>query len=142
AHDGAGPASPYLRPHLRAPGRRAGPQALSGLPGAQPQDQQCRACGAGRRLPAGLPPRRGIQLQPLHRHPRPHHRGRQRPVARRLPRRAHSDPARDGRDRLLDRRGQCQQARRALPGRSLDRRQGRAVQHAGAAGDGIRRRRP
>ena len=50
-------------------------------------------------LAADLPARRGMELQPLHRHPRPHHRGRQRQDARRVPHRAHPRAAADGRDR-------------------------------------------
>ena len=60
---------------------------------------------------------------------------------RRVPDRAHPGAAADGRDRVPHRRGECRPARRAVPDRSLDRREGAAVQHAGEAGDGIRRRR-
>ena len=38
--------------------------------------------------------------------------------------------------------GECRSPRRAVPGRSMDRRESTALQHAGKAGDGIRRRRP
>ena len=54
-----------------------------------------------RREPApDLPARRRMELQPLHRHPRPHHRGRLRQDAERVPHRAHSGAVADGRDRL------------------------------------------
>ena len=38
--------------------------------------------------------------------------------------------------------GECRPSRRGFPDRSVERRQGAALQHAGAARDGIRRRRP
>ena len=59
----------------------------------------------------------------------------------RVPDRAHPGAAADGRDRVSYRRRKCRPARRAVPDRSLDRREGAALQHAGKAGDGIRRRR-
>ena len=62
-------------------------------------------------------------------------------IARRLPDRAHPGAAADGRDRVPHRRGKRRPARRTVRDRSLDRRQGAALQHAGEAGDGIRRRR-
>ena len=61
---------------------------------------------------------------------------------RRFPHRAHPGAAADGRDRVSHRRGERRPPRRAVRDRSLDRRQGAALQHAGEAGDGIRRRRP
>ena len=60
---------------------------------------------------------------------------------RRIPDRADPGAAADGRDRVPHRRGKRRPARRTVPDRSLERRQGAAVQHAGKAGDGIRRRR-
>ena len=102
ADDGAGPAPPHLRLNVRAPGRRPRAQDLPGLAGTQPQDHQCRARRAGGELPPGLPSRRRVQLQPLHRHPRPHHRGHQRQIARGLPYRPHPRAAPDDGYRFLD----------------------------------------
>ena len=57
---------------------------------------------------AGMPlmcqPGRGMELQPLDRRARPHHRGRLRQIARRLPDRTHPGAAADGRDRIPYRR--------------------------------------
>ena len=103
ADDHPGSAAPHLGPDLRPHRQRPGAAALQGVAAAQPQDHQCRARRAGRRAAADLPARRGMELQPLHRHPRPHHRSRQRQVARRLPHRAHPGAAADDRDRLLHR---------------------------------------
>jgi CubicO group peptidase (beta-lactamase class C family) len=64
----------HLRPHRQRPGAAA----LPAVAAAQPQDHQRRARRHGRRPAADLPARRGMELQPLHRHSRPHHRGRQR----------------------------------------------------------------
>ena len=141
ADDGAGPAAPHFRYHLRPHRQRTGAAALSAIAAAQPQDHQCRTCGDGREHAADLPARRGMELQPLHRHPRPHHRSHLRQVARRVPDRAHPGAAADGRDRVPHRRGKCRPAGRGVPDRSLERRQGPALQHAREAGDGIRRRR-
>ena len=63
---------------------------------------------------ADLPARRRMELQPLHRRARPHHRGRVRKVARRVPDRAHPGAAADGRDRVPHRRSECRPARRTL----------------------------
>jgi len=51
-------------------------------------------------------------------------------------------PAADGGDRVPHARSQCRPPCRGFSGRSLDRRKDPALQHAGEAGDGIRRRRP
>ena len=67
-----------------------------------------------RRHAADLPARRGMELQPLHRHPRPHHRGRLRQVARRVPDRTHPGAAADGRDRVPHRRSERRPPRRAV----------------------------
>ena len=53
-----------------------------------------------RRHAADLPARRGMELQPLDRRSRPHHRGRLRQIARRVPDRTHPGAAADGRDRV------------------------------------------
>ena len=62
-------------------------------------------------------------------------------VARRLPDRTHPGAAADGRDRVPYAGSQCRPSRRAVRERSLEWRQGAALQHAGEARDGIRRRR-
>ena len=76
ADDGAGPAAAHLGHHLRPYRQRPGAAALPAVAAAQPQDHQRRACRHGREPAADVPARRGMELQPLHRHPRPHHRGR------------------------------------------------------------------
>ena len=48
---------------------------------SRPQHQQCRTRGHRRRDAAALPARRGMELQPLHRHSGPHHRNRFRQIA-------------------------------------------------------------
>ena len=74
-HD-PGPVAAHLGHHLRPYRQRPGAAALSAVAAAQPQDQQCRARRAGREPAADVPARRGVELQPLHRHSRPHHRSR------------------------------------------------------------------
>ena len=70
---------------------------------AQPQDQQCRTRRIGREPAADVPARRRMELQPFHRHSRPHHRSRLRQNPGRVPDRAHPGAAADGRDRISHR---------------------------------------
>ena len=98
--DGSGPAAAHLGHHLRPHRQRPGAAALSAVAAAQPQDHQCRTRRPGRQPAADLPARRRMELQPLHRHPRPHHRSRLRQDPVRVPDRADPGAAADGRDRL------------------------------------------
>ncbi len=132
----------HFRHHLRPYRQRLGAAALSAVAAAQPQDHQRRTRRPGREPAIDVPARRRMELQPLHRHSRPHHRSRHRKDAERVPDRANSGAAANGRDRVSHRQRECRSSCRAVPGRSLDRRKGAALQHAGKAGDGIRRRRP
>ena len=68
----------------------------------------------------------------------PHHRSGFRQEPERLPDRTYPGAVADGRDRVPHRSGKRWPAGGAVPDRSLDRRQGAVVQHAGKAGDGIR----
>jgi hypothetical protein len=103
--------------------------------------QQSRTCRDGREPAADVPAGRGMELQPLHRHSRPHHRSRFRQNPKHVPDRADSGAAANGRDRVPYRARKYQPPRRTVCGRSVERREGAALQHAGTAGDGIRRRR-
>ena len=86
ADDGPGSVAAHFRHHLRPHRQQPGAAALQAGAAAQPQDHQRRARRHGREPAADLPARRGMELQPLHRHPRPHHRGRLRQELERVPR--------------------------------------------------------
>ena len=139
-HD-PGSAAAHFRHHLRTYRQQSGAAAVSAIAAAQPQDHQRRTRYADREPAADVPAGRRVELQPLDRHPRPPDRSRHRQDARRIPDRTHSRAAADGRDRVPHRRRKRRPSRRAVCDRSLDRRQGAALQHARKAGDGIRRRR-
>ena len=141
ADDGAGPAAAHVGPDLRPHRQRPCATALPAVTAAQPQDHQRRTRDHAGRHAADLPARRGMELQPLHRHPRTHHRSHLRQVARRVPDRTDPGAAANDRNRIPYRRSECRPPRRTIRDRSLERRQGAALQHAGKAGHGIRRRR-
>ena len=74
ADDDPGPAAAHFGHHLRPYRQQPGAAALPAVAAAQPQDQQCRTCRAGREPAADVPAWRGMELQPLNRYSRPHHR--------------------------------------------------------------------
>ena len=110
-----GSAAAHLRAHQRHRRQRPGAADVPAIQDSRPQHQQRRTCGHRRRHAADLPARRGVELQPLHRHSGPHHRDRLRQVAERLSDRAHSGAAADDRDRVPHRR---RRTRTAWPSRS------------------------
>ena len=102
------------RPDLRLHRQRPRPAVLPAVAAAQPQDHQRRTRHHDRRHAADVPARRGMELQPLDRCPRPHHRGRLRQIARRVPDRTHPGAAADGRDRIPHGEAECRPPRRTV----------------------------